>query len=444
MRQTFPNLSIMILFLLLSNQLSIAQKKLRLADCFEIARANRSEIKNARLEIQNSGHELSSAKQGFLPTLNAGISHNLNYTAKDNPLWGQYSGNAHMGGSMPLFDWFNTWKTIELANTSLNLQNVGLQQEEFLIGLSVVEAFYNLLFRHEQFIANKRQLSITDSILNYTKTLFESGKIIYNDVEESRLQYLKEENNVVVAKAVYDQALVSLKNVLQMNGEMDIDFDYYQQKEPEKVLIFNDYAEYEKVAIENNPFLELLFIQKESIEMNHLISKSQNRPSLGINYSLSSTYSQNFMETGHISLRKNLEDTFGGLIEFKLVIPVFNRRSYKTDIAIMKNNIQKQQNIIDSELNNLLSSLKKQFLDARSTVNQFTLSEQEFNSIQSILKNRTRLYVNGKDNIFMVLTYKRQYNEIENALILLKFQSLLKNHILHLYETGGTWDTVSE
>jgi outer membrane protein TolC len=420
------------IFVILSGEM-VGQKKLRLTDCFEIALANRSEIKNIDLELENSRKELTSAKQKPFPTLNASVNHNLNYNATDNPLLGQYAGNMSLTGRMPIFKWFNVWKKIQLANSFIDYRKRESDYQKLFILMSVTEQFFNLLLRHEQLMSAQQQVAITDTILQNTNELFKAGKIISTDVEESRLQFLREKKNVVNAENAFKQAFFSLKKSLQASTNIEIDFDYYSDKEPLNEILMTGYEAFEKRAINNNPYLKLFAVKKQQAEINYQIIACKNRPSLELNYSLSSNYSEDYLMNTNWDFYNNLKTSFRGGIGFTMTIPVFNRGNYATQKVIAGNEIQKIRNNLDLELSNLINLLNQQFLEAETVIKQYNLSERELESIKVILNDKSQLYKIGKENIFTVLNYKQQYNEILNNNLYLKYQGFMAINLLHLY-----------
>jgi outer membrane protein len=420
------------IFVILSGEM-VGQKKLRLTDCFEIALANRSEIKNIDLELENSRKELTSAKQKPFPTLNASVNHNLNYNATDNPLLGQYAGNMSLTGRMPIFKWFNVWKKIQLANSFIDYRKRESDYQKLFILMSVTEQFFNLLLRHEQLMSAQQQVAITDTILQNTNELFKAGKIISTDVEESRLQFLRDKKNVVNAENAFKQAFFSLKKSLQASTNIEIDFDYYSDKEPLNEILMTGYEAFEKRAINNNPYLKLFAVKKQQAEINYQIIASQNRPYLELNYSLSGNYSEDYLRNTNWDFYNNLETSFRGGIGFTMTIPVFNRGNYATQKVIAKHEIQKIRNNLDLELSNLINLLNQQFLEAETVIKQYNLSERELESIKVILNDKSQLYKIGKENIFTVLNYKQQYNEILNNNLYLKYQGFMAINLLHLY-----------
>lgn len=409
------------------------QKRLILSDCFEIALSNRSEIKNIGLELENSRNELNSAKQNPFPTLNASVDHNLNYYAKDNPLLGQYSGNLSISGRMPIFRWFNVWKKVQVANSEIDYRQREADNQRLLVLLSVTEDFFNVLLRHEQLLSARQQLAITDTILQNTNELFRAGKIISTDVEESRLQLLREKKDVISAENALKLAYLSLKKSMQVSSNIEIDFDYYSDKEPVNEILMSGYEAFEKRAISTNPYLKLLAVKKQQAEINYQIIASQNCPYLELNYSFLSNYSEDYLMNNNWDFYNNLEASFHGGIGFTLTIPVFNRGNYATQKMIARNDIQKIQNNLNLELSNFKNLLNQQFLDAEAVIKQYKLSERELESIKIILNDKSQLYRIGKENIFTVLNYKQQYNEIMNNNLYLKYQGFMAINLLHLY-----------
>jgi outer membrane protein TolC len=104
---------------------------------------------------------------------------------------------------------------------------------------------------------------------------------------------------------------------------------------------------------------------------------------------------------------------------------------------LKKNEIQKIRNNLDLELSSLRNLLNQQFIEAETVIKQYKLSENELESIKIIFNNKTQLYKIGKENIFTVLNYKQQYNEIRNNFLHLKFQSFMIVNILEIYLNAG-------
>jgi len=241
---------------------------------------------------------------------------------------------------------------------------------------------------------------------------------------------------VVNAENALKQAYLSLKKSMQVSSDIEINFDYYADKEPVNEILMSGYEAFEKRAINNNPYLNLLAVKKQQTEINYQIIASQNRPYIELNYLLSSNYSEDYLMNNNWDFYNNLEASFHGGIGFTLTIPVFNRGNYATQKMIARNDIQKIQNNLDLELSNLKKLLNQQFLEAESVIKQYKLSERELQSIKIILNDKSQLYRIGKENIFTVLNYKQQYNEIMNNNLYLKYQGFMAINILQLYLSG--------
>jgi outer membrane protein TolC len=238
---------------------------------------------------------------------------------------------------------------------------------------------------------------------------------------------------VVNAENAFKQAFFSLKKSLQASTNIEIDFDYYSDKEPLNEILMTGYEAFEKRAINNNPYLKLFAVKKQQAEINYQIIASQNRPYLELNYSLSGNYSEDYLMNTNWDFYNNLKTSFRGGIGFTMTIPVFNRGNYATQKVIAGNEIQKIRNNLDLELSNLINLLNQQFLEAETVIKQYNLSERELESIKVILNDKSQLYKIGKENIFTVLNYKQQYNEILNNNLYLKYQGFMAINLLHLY-----------
>jgi outer membrane protein len=427
--------TLFIIFHIILNQLN-AQQKLRLDDCIEIAYKSRVEIQNSAIEIQNAEYSLQQAKMDNTPTLNARYSHNHNYNAINSDLSGDFSGSMSLSGSFPLFEWLKYWKGIDLAENYLVEQNMQKSYQYFSVCKTTIEHFYSLLYIYENIKATKRHLAISDSIRQNTIALFEAGKIMQNDVEEANLQFIQNQKSLHIGMREYEIAYSNLINTLQINDSIEIDFEYYDTLSNSLLFNLPEYKDYLQQSISNNPYIKTLESKLKRQELNYAITKISNRPTLDINYSASTGYSEQLLNSGNINLNQNLENSFAGLVGVTLTIPIINRKEYRTNVLISENSIKIQENINNAEYLNLSNILNKQYIETSSLIQQQQISQLEIQSIEKILQNRFTLYINGKDNIFTVLSYKRQYNSVEKEYILLKFETMLQVELMKLFMNG--------
>lgn len=428
--------SILLIVFHIAECLVNAQPKFRLGDCIDIALKNRVEIQNSNINIQNAEFSVQQAKFANSPTLNARYSHNHNYNAINSDLFGDYSGNMSLSGSFPLFEWLKYWKGIDLAENYLAEQNMQKSYQYFSVCKTTIEHFYSILYSYENIKATKRHLAISDSIRQNTIALFEAGKIMQNDVEEANLQFIQNQKSLHIGMREYEIAYSNLINALQISDSIEIDFEYYDTLSNSLLFDLPVYKDYLQQSISNNPYIKTLELKLKNQELNYSITKILNRPTLDINYSASTGYSEQLINSVSIDLSQNLKNSFAGLIGVTLTIPIINRKEYRINVLTSENNIKIQKNINDAEYLNLSNILNKQYIETNSLIKQQQISLQEVESISEILQNRLSLYLNGKDDIFSVLSYKRQYNSVEREYILLKFETMLQVELMKLFMNG--------
>ena len=234
----------------------------------------------------------------------------------------------------------------------------------------------------------------------------------------------------------YEIAYSNLINALQISDSIEIDFEYYDTLSNSLLFDLPVYKDYLQQSISNNPYIKTLELKLKNQELNYSITKILNRPTLDINYSASTGYSEQLINSVSIDLSQNLKNSFAGLIGVTLTIPIINRKEYRINVLTSENNIKIQKNINDAEYLNLSNILNKQYIETNSLIKQQQISLQEVESISKILQNRLALYLNGKDDIFSVLSYKRQYNSVEREYILLKFETMLQVELMKLFMNG--------
>lgn len=410
------------------------QHLMSLEDCISIAVHNSYEINNANLDIENAQLSLNQSKMGFLPDLNASVTHRLNNYVFNELIENTQTGNMSLSSSMPLFNWFKTWKTIELSDVNLTQQEVNKRSQSFDLEQKVIRNYFQLMTSKAQYEATSRQVLNTSQLLEFTESLYKSGKVMRNDVAEVELQYTQELSNVVAAKNSFEQAYYNLQNTLQVGDSLQINYGFFETYVVDFSNHFlHNYQIFEQDAIRSNPNLNVLKIQYEYLKKRNEILKIQNKPYIRLGYSLSSSYNQSIVSNSEVRFNDHFENNLINQLSASLVVPIFNRNETLTSVKINQNEMLKYENQINNVMIQIENSLHQLHRDAVNGREGLKLAQKEMEQSSAVLDNRYALYRSGKIDIFTVLSYKRQNNLIERAYIQDKYLWLLKIRVLELY-----------
>ncbi len=215
-------LSLACLFLFLSPL--FAQQTITLNDAIRLLEENNIEIRQMQYKTSLSHQDVKDAKNALLPIISLGANHNYIYGLTFDQISGQLitgnrwtnSANANLGTQVVLFQGFalrdqirTTVLTLQENHAQTRVLNraLKLQMLQFFFNATINQALHSsslsqLRFSQEQLVTQKEQLALG------SKTLV--------DVSLAESQVAIDEYNVLTSKNNKQEALVNLKQLINM------------------------------------------------------------------------------------------------------------------------------------------------------------------------------------------------------------------------------------
>ena len=378
------NLTIKLLFVLVSLTSFAAAQKLTIDDAISIALKNNFDIRVAKNDAAISKANNTAGNAGMLPTL--GITGSGSYGVSQStqklgtgvvntyPALTSSSLSAGLQLNWTLFDGGKMFVTKNKLNDIQSLGEIQFKDKVLQTLSTVISAYYDVVRQKQQLNSINEILEFNRNRVSIAQAGFNAGMLVKSDLLQAKIDLNVTNENVINQQFIIEEALKNLNLVLCRKGEESIDIN-----DSISLNYAPDKAALQQKLITSNT--SILSFQKQ-IDIAQLTLK-ENRTLYLPNLSVRGGYyaSQTSNSGGTVLLNNSLGPQVGG----SLLIPIYNAGETKRKETVAK--IQKETAEID------LQSIKLQVNIA------LTNTLTEFENQQKLLNMETENNELAKENL---------------------------------------------
>ena len=337
-----------LLSLGLSASALFGQEVMTLKDCMRYAVENSSKVRLQELEVDDARVARRDAiMQAFTPQVSASTYAYSNFGRSVDPETNTYvsttsfNNGYSVSGGITLFDGFAAVNNIKVTKTALKM---GIDLEhltEDQICLATMEAYCNALYYGQLAEILQGHVETSEATLALAKKQEELGQKGYTDVIEMEAELADRQYQLVSAKNMYADAMLTLKDVMfwPMDQELLID-DSIASAEVIAILFPTDEKDQViEYAVKNLPSVSIAKATMENALVDLKTAKWAFSPSLSLYAGWSTSYytypgMQGYAPTPFHTQFKN---NGGEYIQLSLSIPIFDRLSTFSKLKRKKN-----------------------------------------------------------------------------------------------------------
>ena len=341
------------------------QEVMTLKDCMRYAVENSSKVKLQELEVDDARVARRDAiMQAFTPQVSASTYAYSNFGRSVDPETNTYvsttsfNNGYSVSGGITLFDGFAAVNNMKVTKTALKM---GIDQErltEDQICLATMEAYCNALYYGQLAEILQGQVATSESTLILAKKQEELGQKGYTDVIEMEAELADRQYQLISAKNMYADAMLTLKDIMfwPMDQELLIDDSIAESEVIATLFPTDEKEQIIEYAVNNLPSVSIAKATMENALVDLKSAKWAFSPSLSLYAGWSTSYytypgMQGYVPTPFHSQFKN---NGGEYIQLSLSIPIFDRLSTFSKLNRKKNaysraSIQYEQKIREVE-----------------------------------------------------------------------------------------------
>ncbi|WP_010520820.1 TolC family protein [Aquimarina agarivorans] len=431
-----------ILIILLTSQMLLSQESISepsklwtLDNLFDYALENNITVKDAALNKNIAEVDYSKTKSSRLPDLFGSASQTFSNGNSIDPITSDfvsdqiYSTNVSLNSSMTLFQ--GNQINNQIAQNELLLNQSAFLEEETKnsIIVSILENYLQILFAKEGIAIAENNLIASEKEVETAKARLDAGSIALSDYTEAQSQAATNQYAVIAAKNTYQQYIITLKQLLELDPTEDIEIETLND-EVDYVYLELDRLDIYNKALDILPEVSASKIGVEVSEKELDIAKGAYLPSLSLVSSLGSGYTS--INDNNFSDQFNVN--FNQRIGLSLSIPIFNRNQTKVAVQTAQINIEKAQIYEQTIEKEVYKKVETAYQNATSAQEQLKAAEASKAAAEQTYKLAQKKYDLGGLSTTDLIISQNTYTNAQQNYLQAKYLSILYHQLLQFYQ----------
>jgi outer membrane protein len=403
--------------------------------CLSYAIENNIQLKQTQLAAQSADANIMQARGQRLPYLSGSVSQSATNSRNYNDLgetegWGlAYGGSLSLNTGLTIYGGGQISNDIQRSRLSKEATLLTIDQTEMDISISVVQAYLNILYAHENLEYYKEVAATSRKQLERTQKLLEAGSVSKRDLSDMEAQLASDNYSRVTAESNLVQRNTELKQLLEIPVEES--FKVYIPEEiltgimmalPERFDVF-------EATLQNRPDVRYSALQKDIAEVDLKNARAGYLPSLTLNASLSSDYNDGLSSSYNSQISDHLMQRIG----VTLSVPIFSNYATKANVTRSHINIKQAELVVVNTRNKLLQEVERVYEDTYAGQQRYMAAlVQERASEESYLL-ASEQYQLGMLSSIELLQTRNNWLNASRELIQARFNTLLYRKVLDYY-----------
>ena len=401
--------------------------------CLDYANRNNITLNSLRLSKKTAeqNYLLSKAQQQPNLSANGGLSYTHSKAA-----------TAVIGGVQTTSSWINSWG----ASSSVTLYNGGYLRNDILqknleiesanlnilqstndITLQITQAYLSILLAKENVVYEQDLINTTMAAVDQGRKQYEAGSIARNAYIELQAQLATDKYNFVTAQSLVRQNKLNLKVILQLPYQ-----DSFDIVNPDTVISRETVTALDSVvsvAMNNRPEIKNGQLSIDISRYDLLKARAGYLPILTATGQLSSSYYSRTTD----AYFKQLDNNFFQQVGVNLSIPIFTRRSVKTQVEIAKINIDQAKLNLQNTRTVLAQNIEQAYINVINAQGQYDAAVEGLTASQEAFRIAGEQLKVGASNLVDYLQQKTLYTQAFQVYIQAKYNSALSIKIYDFY-----------
>jgi outer membrane protein len=400
--------------------------------------ANNLNIKNYTLQKEKSDILVNSAKNQYLPVINANGRNQYNWGLFIDPATNILTNRnsqiyaASLTGDLTLFDGGRTYYIVKQQKELKNAADFDLNRARYDITLNTIVYYYQVLYAKEQLEIARILYKQTESQLNKIRGAVDAGVMHRRELLNMESELARRDVDIVNSSNMLD------KNKLLLRQEMGILDNQEITVEERDTLIVPDslagvpYEELVKDVSEKLPHIKAYNSRVKASEHALRSSSAARFPSIGLTSGVVTRSSSLLQVEQHTQFRQNLSEYVG----FNINVPLFSRFEVRNKIALSRIDIRVMENQMNASKLEAEKLIQSAYLDMKSAHKKYAALEKQEEALKQDLIFAERSFQTGTVTFVDYAVVSNNYNDVQHQLIQAKYDFFLKKRLLNFYEQG--------
>ena len=460
-------------------------EKWDLKKCVEYAMQHNISVKQADIQSRIAALQYKQAKLNKLPTANLSTGIGLQFGTSINRATNVYSDeqalyqNFQFSSNMQLYNFGRIKNNILTQQYSAEASLLDIAKASNDAALSVTTYYLQVLSAGEQMNISVLQIHQTEEQKDITNKKVIAGSLPELNLAELEAQLATDSSNYIAAKTNYDQSLLMLKGLLNLDAALPFDIEVPNvDKIPVEPIAALQPEPLYQLALTTQPTQKGNELRIKAAEKNVLVSKAAMYPVISMGINLSSNFYNSFNNytgytfngytpTGEYVIDKSgnqlsvlspdytinqsrrsfselwngwgeqLKHNFGQGIGFNISVPLFNNGQAKIGYEQSKLNLKSYTLQQEQANSKLKQDIYTAYTNAINAFQKLSSGQKTIETSQKAYDFAVKRYDNGLLTTLDLLTNQNNLLRAKMQQVVNQFDYVFKMKLLEFYKGQG-------
>lgn len=414
------------------------QETWTLEKCIAHAKEQNITIQQQKISQQEADIELKQAKAAFWPTLSVSSGHTLSNRPSQDPT-NTYNGTVGINAGWIVFD--GTRKSnIELSKVSSEMAQFQTLQTENQIVEQLLLAYVQTIYAKEAIEVNRAMLAASEAAKRQGAERLKLGDINKSDYAQLQAQMAQDNYNLVSAQAQYDEYMLQLKQLLELESTDEISLVSSEYSDDIVLAAIPELEQVYQSALLLRPEIQTTQLQIEQANLNLKVAKAGYYPTINLSASSGTSWSKtlgNSTNSYMVDLNSNsnsFADNWSNSIGLNISIPITQNRKNKSAVEKAKLSQTTAALMQSDEKKTLRKTIEELWLDANSNQQQYLAAQQQTEATQASYDLIAEQFAQGLKTATDLMSEKATLLQSEQSMLQSKYMALYAISMLQFYE----------
>lgn len=412
-----------------------------LSECLDYAMEHNIQLKQTRNTYLSGVEDTKQARAALFPSLSASTSQSLaNYPSSDVTDNNMYTGSYNLNASMSLFRGGSLSTALKQQKVQNEMDLLSVEETANDIRIAIIQAYMQCLYAAESVTVSRSTAEASKVQRDRAEEMWKAGSISRVDFAQLESQWKSDEYQVVSAQASYDEYLLQLKQLLELDIMDEMNLAGPEVPQDRILSVLPPKSDIYLAALDAMPEVERGNLSVQAAELEIRQARAGFFPSI----SLSAGVGTSFMtatgagtatgSTPGYRTGNQYWNNFHENIGLTLSIPIYSNRSNRT--ALNKARISAENTRLEklSIEKDLLKEVESAYLGALSNQSRYIAALQQEDYARQSYDLTYEQFSLGVKNTVELITAQNELASAQQEVLQSKYMTLLNLELLDIYQ----------
>lgn len=419
-----------------------------LSGCLDYAMEHNIKLKQIHNTYLSGVEDTKQARAALFPTLSASTSQSLaNYPSSNVTDNNMYTGSYNLNASINVFRGGSLSIALKQQKVQNEMDLLSIEETANDIRIAIIQAYMQCLYASEAVTVNRSTAEASKAQRDRAEEMWRAGAISRVDFAQLESQWKSDEYQVVSSKASYDEYLLQLKQLLELDIMEEMNLAGPEVSDDRILSVLPSKSDIYLAALEAMPEVERGELSVQAAELEIRQARAGFFPSISLSAGLGTSF---MTATGAGTATGSTPGYVGGNqywnnfhenIGLTLSVPIYSNRSNRTALnkaRISAENTRLEQQSIEKDL---LKEVESAYQGAVSNQSRYIAALQQEDYARMSYNLTYEQFSLGVKNTVELITAQNELTSARHEVLQAKYMTLLNLELLNVYQGKGVHRT---